>query len=169
MTRLRVRVLAAALLTVCLVPASASAQTPPRQGGPRAAPPATAPTPVPAPLDPAAGLPATQAPPRPTGATLQALEKITGRVRAIVAPFGVPVAFGALEITVRDCRIRPARDIPDSGAFLEVNERRAGETALARVFTGWMFAASPAVSALEHPVYDVWLLSCSTAPVSTAR
>ena len=110
-----------------------------------------------------------QAPLRPTGATLQALEKITGRVRAIAAPFGVPVTFGALEITVRDCRIRPARDVPDSGAFLEVNERRPGETALARVFTGWMFAASPAVSALEHPVYDVWLLSCSTAPGSTAR
>lgn len=169
MARLRVRMLAAALLCAGLVPASALAQTPPRPGAQRAAPPAAAPTPAPPAPDPAAGLPAPQAPPRPTGATLQALEKITGRVRAIAAPFGVPVTFGALEITVRDCRTRPARDVPDSGAFLEVNERRPGETALARVFTGWMFAASPAVSALEHPVYDVWLLSCSTAPGSTAR
>ena len=82
----------------------------------------------------------------PAGATsmdeakLQGLDKITARVSTIEAPVGQPVVFGALEITVR-----------------KVNEEPK------TVFSGWMFASSPAVSALEHPVYDIWVLDCMSA------
>ena len=70
--------------------------------------------------------------------------------------------FGTLAIRVRDCEKSPPEDTPESAAFVEIDETRPGETRN-RVFSGWMFASSPALSALEHPVYDVTLLDCRTA------
>jgi hypothetical protein len=72
------------------------------------------------------------------------------------------VQFGTLAIRVRDCEKSPPEDTPESAAFVEIDETRAGETRT-RVFSGWMFASSPALSALEHPVYDVTLLDCKAA------
>ena len=72
-------------------------------------------------------------------------------------------------ITVRACRKRPQEETPESAAFLEINEQRAGEEGMTRLFTGWMFATSPAISALEHPVYDVWLVDCKTSAASRSR
>ena len=108
----------------------------------------------------------------PAGATpmdeakLQGLDKITARVSTIEAPVGQPVAFGALEITVRACDKRPPEEPPESAAYLEIVERKVNEEPKT-VFSGWMFASSPAVSALEHPVYDIWVLDCMSA--STAE
>lgn len=92
-------------------------------------------------------------------AVLQGLDKVTARVERIEAPVGHKVSFGALEIIVRACRKRPPEDPPEKAAFLEIWEVKAGEAA-ASLFKGWMFASSPALSALEHPVYDVWVLDC---------
>ncbi len=95
-------------------------------------------------------------------AVLQALDKITGHVRTVDAPVGQTVRFGTLEILVHTCRKRPPEDPPESAAFLEVTDVRPGEPPN-RLFTGWMFASSPAVSALEDPVYDVWVIDCKKA------
>src|SRR6516165_7730852 len=95
-------------------------------------------------------------------ALLQGLDKITARVSKFEAPVGAPVRFGTLLIRVRDCEKNPPEETPESAAFLEIDEVRPGEVNL-RVFSGWMFASSPALSALEHPVYDVNVLDCKTA------
>jgi hypothetical protein len=95
-------------------------------------------------------------------AVLQGLDKITARVSKFEAPVDAPVQFGTLAIRVRDCEKNPPEDTPESAAFVEIDETRTGEIRT-RVFSGWMFASSPALSALEHPVYDVTLLDCRTA------
>ncbi len=92
-------------------------------------------------------------------ALLQGLDKITARVSQFEAPVGTPVRFGTLSIRVRDCEKNPPEETPENAAFLEIDEVRPGEVNL-RVFSGWMFASSPALSALEHPVYDVNVLEC---------
>jgi hypothetical protein len=100
-------------------------------------------------------------------ALLQGLDKITARVSKFEAPVGTPVRFGTLSIQVRDCEKNPPEETPESAAFLEIDEVRPGEVNL-RVFSGWMFASSPALSALEHPVYDVNVLDCRAASGSPA-
>ncbi|MDE0814270.1 MAG: DUF2155 domain-containing protein [Alphaproteobacteria bacterium] len=90
---------------------------------------------------------------------MQGLDKVTARVTRFEAPIGVTVGFGALRITVRACDRTPPEEPPESTAFLDISEVRPGENAL-DLFHGWMFASSPALSALEHPVYDVWVLKC---------
>lgn len=92
-------------------------------------------------------------------AVLQGLDKVTARVSTIEAPIGESVRFGTLEIIVRHCDKRPPEEPPESAAFLDIWEVRPGKPAVS-VFRGWMFASSPALSALEHPVYDIWVISC---------
>ena len=75
------------------------------------------------------------------------------------APIGATIKFGKLEITVRICDKRPPEEIPESAAFIDVWEVRTGEIPVS-VYRGWMFASSPALAAMEHPVYDVWVLDC---------
>lgn len=95
-------------------------------------------------------------------AVLQGLDKVSARVQTIEAPVGVPVRFGSLEIIARACKKRPPEDLPESAAFLDVWELRPGEPT-EELFRGWMFASSPALSAMEHPVYDIWVLDCKGA------
>jgi len=133
----------AATLILLLAAGSAAAATPPPS------------------LPPATAQPAPPAAPGPiTGATLQGLDKSTARVTKFDAPLGQPVHFGTLTITVRDCRQHPPEETPESAAYVDIDEQRPGENAPEHLFSGWMFASSPAVSGLEHPVYDVWVLSC---------
>ena len=107
--------------------------------------------------------PAQSAPPPPskpfTAAVLQGLDKITARVTPIKVPIGQTVRFGTLEIQVKACTKRPPEEPPETAAYIEIQERKTGEQP-ARVFAGWMFASSPALSALEHAVYDVWVTDC---------
>jgi hypothetical protein len=93
-------------------------------------------------------------------ALLQALDKITARVSTIVAPINQTVTFGGLRVTARSCRKRPPEETPEATAFLEIDVLRPGQTQAERRFTGWMFASSPAVSAMEDSVYDVWVVDC---------
>ena len=87
------------------------------------------------------------------------LDKITGRIITFDAAIGETVQFGALQVTPRACYTRPPTETPNTDAFLEVDEvTLQGE--VKRIFTGWMFAASPGLHAIEHPIYDVWLADC---------
>ena len=95
-------------------------------------------------------------------AVLRALDKITARVEEIFVPVNQPLTFGTLSIVVRGCRVTPPEETPESAAFLEISEIKPGQPDLP-VFHGWMFASSPALSAVEHPIYDLWLTGCTDA------
>jgi hypothetical protein len=92
-------------------------------------------------------------------AVLQGLDKVTARVVTLDVPVGDTVAFGSLRIAARTCRKASPVEPPESAAFLEIQEAHPDEATEA-LFSGWMFASSPALSALEHPVYDVWVIDC---------
>lgn len=92
---------------------------------------------------------------------LQGLDKVTARVLTFETRIDEPVRFGTLEIVPRFCDRAPPEEPPESKAFLDIYEARDGEER-ADLFHGWMFASSPALNALEHPVYDVWVLDCKT-------
>jgi hypothetical protein len=96
-------------------------------------------------------------------AVMQGLDKITARVSRFEVPVGRTANFFTLSITVRDCEKSAPEDRPENAAFIEIYENRPGEET-SRLFSGWMFSSSPALSALEHPVYDVNLLECKGAP-----
>lgn len=102
-----------------------------------------------------------------SGASLQGLDKVNARISAIDAPRDKPVRFGTLEIVVRACKKRPPEDPPEAAAFLEIRDLRKPD-APAVVFSGWMFASTPALSAMEHPIYDVWVLDCKNVSKSAA-
>ena len=93
-------------------------------------------------------------------AVLQGLDKITARISTIKVAVGETVNFGSLQITLRACDKKPPEETPESAAFLQIVEQKQGEQPVTR-FSGWMFASSPSVSALEHPVYDVWVVACA--------
>jgi hypothetical protein len=92
-------------------------------------------------------------------AVLQGLDKTTARVSTFEVPINGFARFGSLQISARACYKKPPTDTPESAAFLEIIDVRPDSPAV-EVFNGWMFASSPAVSALEHPVYDVWVVDC---------
>ncbi|HZT18587.1 MAG TPA: DUF2155 domain-containing protein [Dongiaceae bacterium] len=97
---------------------------------------------------------------------LRGLDKITAHVSTFEAPVGQTVSFGALRITARACDKHPPEETPESAAFLEVVEARPGESPR-QLFSGWMFASSPALSAMDNPIYDLWVLDCKN-PVTAS-
>ncbi len=96
---------------------------------------------------------------RAESAVLQGLDKITARISTFEAVAGEPAYFGTLEILVRRCHKTPPEEPPESAVFVEIVDVRPDSPSVP-LFTGWMFASSPAISALEHPVYDVWVVDC---------
>ncbi len=96
------------------------------------------------------------------------LDKITGRITSFDIPLGETAQFGALQVTPRACYTRPPTETQNITSFSEVNEMTLKGEAK-RIFTGWMFASSPGLHAVEHPIYDVWLIGCKApAPVTAA-
>lgn len=93
------------------------------------------------------------------------LDKITGRIISFDVYMNETVQFGSLQVTPRVCYMRTPEEPPQTTAFVEVQEVvNVGETReLRTIFSRWMFAESPALGAIEHPVYDVWLTSCKTS------
>jgi hypothetical protein len=94
-------------------------------------------------------------------ATFSGLDKITGRIISFDVAINETVQFGALQVTPRVCYARPQTIAPLTTAFAEVDEITL-ENKVRRIFTGWMFADSPGLHAVEHPVYDVWLTECKS-------
>lgn len=99
-------------------------------------------------------------------AVLRAMDKVTARISSVSAPIDQPVRFGALEIVVRSCQDRPPTETPENAAFIQIDELLPDE-APKRLFSGWMFASSPALNALEHPVYDIWVHACRSAETAS--
>jgi len=95
---------------------------------------------------------------RPT-AVFAGLDKITGRIISFEVAIDETVQFGSLQMTPRVCYARPPTEAPRTDAFAEVDEVETDKT-LRRIFTGWMFADSPGLHGIEHPVYDIWLTDC---------
>ena len=93
-------------------------------------------------------------------ARLQALDKITARISTVESFVGVSQFFGTLEVTVERCAFHPPEEPPENAAFMTVYDRGHDGLKPNLVFSGWVFSSSPAVSALEHPVYDITLLAC---------
>jgi hypothetical protein len=92
-------------------------------------------------------------------ATFAGLDKITGRITSFDADIGETVQFGALRVKTDACYTRPATEAANTDAFVEVDEiTLQGE--VKRIFSGWMFAASPGLHGVEHPIYDIWLTDC---------
>jgi hypothetical protein len=92
-------------------------------------------------------------------AVFAALDKVTARISKLEVPLGQTVQFGALKVTPRACYSRPPTDAPKTTTFVEVEETLL-DGKEKKLFSGWMFAESPGLNALEHPVYDVWLTEC---------
>ncbi|MCB1456535.1 MAG: DUF2155 domain-containing protein [Nitratireductor sp.] len=87
------------------------------------------------------------------------IDKITGRIITFDVYVNETVRFGALHVTPKVCYSRPATETPKTTAFIEVDEITL-DRQIRRIFTGWMFADSPGLNAIEHPVYDIWLKAC---------
>lgn len=115
-----------------------------------------APPPPPQPLADAPG----------TTLMLRGLDKITGRPTAIVAPIGKPVQFATLTITARYCYSTPASETPETSAFIQIDDHRPDQSEK-RVFSGWMYASSPGLNGMQHPLYDVWVINCSNGAPNT--
>ena len=88
-----------------------------------------------------------------------ALDKVTARISKLEVPLNQTISFGALKVTPRACYTRSPIDPPKTTSFVQIQETQLDgkETPL---FSGWMFAESPGLNAVEHPVFDVWLTGC---------
>lgn len=92
---------------------------------------------------------------------LRGLDKISGQAINIFAPVGVPVKYATLTITARYCYSTPPIETPETTAFIQIDDHRPDAPAK-RVFSGWMLASTPSLHPLDHPLYDVWVISCKT-------
>lgn len=92
-------------------------------------------------------------------AVFKGLDKITGRITTFDVYMDETVQFGALQVTPKICNSRPRTETAQTTAFIEVDELTL-DRKVRRIFSGWMFASNPGVHAVEHPVYDVWLIDC---------
>ncbi|MGM4980687.1 MULTISPECIES: DUF2155 domain-containing protein [Rhizobium] len=92
-------------------------------------------------------------------AVFSGLDKITGRITTFDVYMNETVQFGALQVTPRACYSRDDTEQQKVDGFIEVDEITL-DRRIRRIFTGWMFADSPGLNAVEHPIYDVWLKEC---------
>lgn len=93
-------------------------------------------------------------------AVFAALDKVTAKISRLEVPLNQTATFGSLKVTPRACYTRPPTEQPKTTSFVEIDEMML-EGKEKRIFTGWMFAQSPGLNAVEHPVFDVWLTDCS--------
>ena len=90
-------------------------------------------------------------------AVLRTMDKITGRVQKIEVGIGEQAQVGRLTVLVEKCLKKPPEETPENAAFLTITDEDAPQKP---VFHGWMFSSNPALSAMEHPVYDIWVVDC---------
>ncbi|MFZ4763280.1 MAG: DUF2155 domain-containing protein [Alphaproteobacteria bacterium] len=96
-----------------------------------------------------------------TGAVLGALDKVTARLSQITLKLGETQRFGQIYMVLKSCYAPPPEEKPEAVAFLQVWEKKAEKDKSNWVYSGWMFASSPGLAAIDHPIYDVWLISCT--------
>lgn len=96
-------------------------------------------------------------------ARLQAMDKITGRVSEVDVPVNGLANFGTFSILVRKCVTTPPEETPENTAFVDVVDNYKSDHPV-NIFKGWMFSSTPALNAVEHPIYDIWLLKCLNKP-----
>ena len=107
----------------------------------------------------AAVIPAAAEPVQNPVAVFSGLDKVGGKITTLEVEVGETIKFGSLVVRPRICNSRPVTEEPNTTSFVEIDDEKVDGT-VKRVFTGWMFAESPALNALEHPVYDIWLTGC---------
>lgn len=90
---------------------------------------------------------------------LRGIDKITTRIINVEVPVNKTIAVGTLQVTARQCYQTPPEETPESAAFLEITDHPP-DKASQQIFSGWMFASSPSISAFDHPVYDLWVTEC---------
>jgi hypothetical protein len=103
-----------------------------------------------------------------TVAVFAALDKVTAKISRLEVPLNQTASFGALKLTPRVCYTRAPTEPPKTTSFVEVDEVML-DNKERRIFSGWMFADSPGLNAVEHPVFDVWLTDCSHPRVVVQR
>ena len=97
----------------------------------------------------------------PTNAALmQAMDKVTGRVKEITVPVNSKITYGDFSLVLRACKKRPAEETPENFAFIDVADKSFGSDEY-NIFRGWIISSTPGISAIEHPIYDIWLLECT--------
>lgn len=100
-----------------------------------------------------------------TEVVLRTLDKVTATTEDFAVKVGDHLEYGSLRVEVKHCEKKPPEDIPATWGFIQIFDKRTDgegtDVEGAKVFSGWMLAERPAISALEHPVYDVWLLECN--------
>lgn len=103
---------------------------------------------------------------RGKAAVLRTLDKVTATTKDYTVKVGDTLNYGSLAVEVKHCEKKPPEEIPETFAFLQILETKTdgqGEaTEPHKIFSGWMLASRPAISALDHPVYDVWVVGCNT-------
>jgi hypothetical protein len=92
-------------------------------------------------------------------AVFNGLDKITGRITEFDAPIEKTVTFGQLKVTPHICYTRPPTEAPNTTTYVDVEEITLSNEQR-KIFSGWMFASSPGLSGVEHPIFDVWLVDC---------
>jgi hypothetical protein len=103
----------------------------------------------------------------PMTLVMRGLDKITGRPITLLVPIGKSVQFATLTISARYCYSTPASETPETAAFVQIVDHRPDQPER-RVFSGWMYASSPGLNGMEHPLYDVWVMTCKAiAPGET--
>jgi hypothetical protein len=135
---------------------------------------AAAPATMPKPPKPVSAKPVKPAkpipPPKPVGPltlVMRGLDKITGRPTTLLVPIGKSIQFATLTITARYCYSTPSTETPETAAFVQIDDHRPDQ-APHRIFSGWMYGSSPGLNGMEHPLYDVWVITCKAiAPGET--
>ena len=91
-------------------------------------------------------------------AVLGTMDKVTGRVMKVDIPVEEDLQIGSLKVFIHKCLTRPPEETPENSVYLTITEQKDAKDV--KVFEGWMFSSHPDLSAMEHPVYDIWLLEC---------
>ena len=97
-------------------------------------------------------------------ALMQAMDKVTGRVNKVTVPVNSKVMYGDFSLVLRACKKRPAEEAPENFAFVDVSDKSFGSDEY-NIFRGWILSSTPGINAIEHPIYDMWLLECINTDV----
>jgi hypothetical protein len=93
---------------------------------------------------------------------MRGLDKISGKSTTLIAPIGKTIRYATLTITARYCYSTPPTETPETAAFVQIDDHRPDQPER-RVFSGWMYASTPGLNGMEHPIYDVWVITCKAS------